>query len=309
MFSGRWTQEEHELFLHGLKLYNRQWKQIADIIKTRTVVQIRTHAQKYFQKLNKCNKVSGTVASDTDIADFGQVVKMKTLPNTPKSGKEKPSKKSLTICSNALKLEVKCNNINTLQESPNSVEKFANDLSEFEWLASSLATNGERQEISLNISSDMNNKASSDRDLLINDDYIDFSWLVENDFSSSNNYIANSTPMGGKFDTTSNDSSSGTSEESLSNSSEDDLSHQFDMDMFFFNSTLPITNEDIFSSDRKRSFSCSVFDEKKRGRPIKFKRQLNDIAADDFDIKESRFFETSVNGTEDEFNAFGLMDL
>jgi len=51
--AGRWTQEEHELFLKGLQIYNKQWKLIADMIKTRTVVQIRTHAQKYFQRLQK----------------------------------------------------------------------------------------------------------------------------------------------------------------------------------------------------------------------------------------------------------------
>jgi hypothetical protein len=33
--------------------YNKQWKLIAELVKTRTVVQIRTHAQKYFQKLEK----------------------------------------------------------------------------------------------------------------------------------------------------------------------------------------------------------------------------------------------------------------
>jgi SHAQKYF class myb-like DNA-binding protein len=51
--AGRWTQEEHELFMQGLKMHNKQWKMIAEMIKTRTVVQIRTHAQKYFQKLLK----------------------------------------------------------------------------------------------------------------------------------------------------------------------------------------------------------------------------------------------------------------
>lgn len=54
--TGRWTQEEHQLFLEGLRIHKKQWKQIADLIKTRTVVQIRTHAQKYFQKLMKSNK-------------------------------------------------------------------------------------------------------------------------------------------------------------------------------------------------------------------------------------------------------------
>jgi len=51
--TGRWTEEEHQLFIQGLRLHKKQWKQIAELIKTRTVVQIRTHAQKYFQKLMK----------------------------------------------------------------------------------------------------------------------------------------------------------------------------------------------------------------------------------------------------------------
>jgi len=51
--TGRWTQEEHRLFLEGLEKHGKGWKKIASLIKSRTVVQIRTHAQKYFQKLAK----------------------------------------------------------------------------------------------------------------------------------------------------------------------------------------------------------------------------------------------------------------
>ena len=51
--TGRWTFEEHKLFLSGLEKHGKGWKKIASLIKTRTVVQIRTHAQKYFQKLAK----------------------------------------------------------------------------------------------------------------------------------------------------------------------------------------------------------------------------------------------------------------
>lgn len=52
--TGRWTEAEHKLFLKGLEQFPyRAWKKIATLIKTRTVVQIRTHAQKYYQKLEK----------------------------------------------------------------------------------------------------------------------------------------------------------------------------------------------------------------------------------------------------------------
>jgi SHAQKYF class myb-like DNA-binding protein len=51
--TGRWTKEEHAIFLEGLKHYGKDWKKLAVMIKSRTVVQIRTHAQKYFQKAKK----------------------------------------------------------------------------------------------------------------------------------------------------------------------------------------------------------------------------------------------------------------
>ena len=48
--TGRWSASEHALFLEGLKLHGRLWRKIASMIKTRSIVQIRTHAQKYFLK-------------------------------------------------------------------------------------------------------------------------------------------------------------------------------------------------------------------------------------------------------------------
>lgn len=50
---GRWKPEEHQLFLKGIKLYGRDWKKIERLVGTRTGPQIRSHAQKYFNKLNK----------------------------------------------------------------------------------------------------------------------------------------------------------------------------------------------------------------------------------------------------------------
>jgi SHAQKYF class myb-like DNA-binding protein len=64
--TGRWTAEEHRLFLQGLDQHGKGWKKIASLIKSRTVVQIRTHAQKYFQKLAKArqNGEEGDVAME-----------------------------------------------------------------------------------------------------------------------------------------------------------------------------------------------------------------------------------------------------
>lgn len=49
--AGRWTQQEHQAFLEGLKVFGREWKKVAQNIPTRTSAQIRSHAQKYFAKL------------------------------------------------------------------------------------------------------------------------------------------------------------------------------------------------------------------------------------------------------------------
>jgi SHAQKYF class myb-like DNA-binding protein len=62
--TGRWTAEEHRLFLQGLDEHGKGWKKIAALIKSRTVVQIRTHAQKYFQKLAKARQ-NGEDGADT----------------------------------------------------------------------------------------------------------------------------------------------------------------------------------------------------------------------------------------------------
>lgn len=93
---GRWTQEEHELFIQGIRLHDKQWKLIADLIKTRTVVQIRTHAQKYFQKLQKTKGNAGTAGDvDTD----GHIMSFRTTSSAESSPREK-SKRSFSAMSN-----------------------------------------------------------------------------------------------------------------------------------------------------------------------------------------------------------------
>jgi len=55
--AGLWSEEEHEKFLDGLKTCGRgNWRGISDLIKTRTPVQVASHAQKYFLRLAKSSE-------------------------------------------------------------------------------------------------------------------------------------------------------------------------------------------------------------------------------------------------------------
>lgn len=51
--AGHWTKGEHQKFLEGMKMYGRDWKRVHKHVGTRTADQTRSHAQKFFIKLEK----------------------------------------------------------------------------------------------------------------------------------------------------------------------------------------------------------------------------------------------------------------
>ena len=48
-----WSKGEHDLFLQALHEHGRNWKKVAEVVGSRTVSQVRSHAQKYFLKLER----------------------------------------------------------------------------------------------------------------------------------------------------------------------------------------------------------------------------------------------------------------
>ncbi|KAJ8748441.1 hypothetical protein K2173_003336 [Erythroxylum novogranatense] len=78
----RWTEEEHNRFLEALKLYGRAWQRIEEHIGTKTAVQIRSHAQKFFSKLEKEATAKGIPVGQTLDIDIPPP-RPKRKPNNP----------------------------------------------------------------------------------------------------------------------------------------------------------------------------------------------------------------------------------
>lgn len=47
--NGKWGKVENDRFFKALEKYGKNWVQIQKCVKTRTLPQVRSHAQKMFQ--------------------------------------------------------------------------------------------------------------------------------------------------------------------------------------------------------------------------------------------------------------------
>ncbi len=61
--TGRWTKEEHRRFVEAYRLFGKNWKKVQEYVGTRTTTQARSHAQKYFSKMQKGAESGGELSS------------------------------------------------------------------------------------------------------------------------------------------------------------------------------------------------------------------------------------------------------
>ncbi|GMF31721.1 unnamed protein product [Phytophthora fragariaefolia] len=93
---GRWTADEHERFLEGFRIHGHKWKRVQQVVRTRSVTQVRTHAQKYLLKVAKlkAEKKQGTKTAEmTTLAEPANTTTAaesvdgsNTAPSTPEHG-------------------------------------------------------------------------------------------------------------------------------------------------------------------------------------------------------------------------------
>lgn len=88
---GRWTEEEHQRFLTAYKMYGKDWKLIQKCVGTRSAVQARSHAQKYFRRLNRLKNIEALKTQERTPLSFPVKNSAKT-----KKGKGKNTDKPKT---------------------------------------------------------------------------------------------------------------------------------------------------------------------------------------------------------------------
>ena len=72
--NGRWKKAEHDRFLKGLEKYGRDWVKVQKMVKSRSLAQVRSHAQKCFKDMSS-DDIEAYFAEDKEYAcnSFGRI--------------------------------------------------------------------------------------------------------------------------------------------------------------------------------------------------------------------------------------------
>ena len=81
--TGWWTKLEHYVFIEGkllisfsgLSIFGKNWKKVERLIPTRTLMQIRSHAQKFFIWIQDKKKVKDVVSYIVDTMREEKIIK------------------------------------------------------------------------------------------------------------------------------------------------------------------------------------------------------------------------------------------